>query len=358
MAACVWRRSDRGRRRWFRPERHATIRLPSGHASAAVPMPVALIAAVLASLGIHGVVLFVPEVDLSPHPEPITLQAEIVLKPRAVPVQAPELAAPPAPARKPQPSRTKAVRTDDVAVAAPASTPAENPATAATEMAVSATASESKDPPPAELALPPQGEIVFTVLRGDPPAIIGRSVQSWDLHENSYRITSVMETVGLAALLRPVRLESESRGRIVANGLAPESFVSRRPGRDGGERVERVDFDWASGLARFASGASAPLPAGAQDLLSFNFQLGWLSKTGEMAIATVKKLGRYQLELVGEELLETPIGLLRTLHFRAPGETTTEVWLAADRHLLPVKIRHIDKKAESFDQLVEEIRIP
>jgi len=178
------------------------------------------------------------------------------------------------------------------------------------------------------------------------------------LRENGYRITSVMETVGLAALLRPARLESESRGRIVASGLAPESFVSRRPGKDGAERVERVDFDWAGNVARFNSGATAPLATGAQDLLSFNFQLGWLSKTGEMAIATTKKLGRYRLELIAEELLETPVGLLRTLHFRAPGETTTEVWLAVDRHLLPVKIRHIDKKAESFDQLVEEIRIP
>lgn len=317
-------------------------------------MPFALIAAVLASLGIHGVVLFVPEVDLSPHPEPVTLQAEIVLKPRAVPVQQPAAAPLPAPARKPLPPRTKAARPTDVPAPVPAAEVAENPTPALPGAAVASPA----EPPPAELALPPRGEIVFTVLRGDPPAIIGRSVQSWELRDNSYRITSVMETVGLAALLRPTRMESESRGRIVATGLAPESFVSRRPGKEGAERIDRVDFDWTSSVARFSSGASVPLPAGAQDLLSFNFQLGWLSKTGEMAIATVKKLGRYRLELVGEELLETPVGLLRTLHFRAPGETTTEVWLAADRHLLPVKIRHIDKKAESFDQLVEEIRIP
>lgn len=316
-------------------------------------MPVALIAAVLASLGIHGAVLFVPEVDLSPHPEPVTLQAEIVLQPRAVPVQRPLAVPAPAPARKPLPPRTKAARPTDVPAAAAPPQAAESPAPPLAGAALAA-----EPPPPAALVLPPQGEIVFTVLRGDPPALIGRSVQSWELHENSYRIMNIMETVGLAALLRPVRLESESRGRIVADGLAPESFTSRRPGKDGSERVDRVTFDREAGVARFSSGASAPLPLGAQDLLSFNFQLGWLSKTGEMAIATVRKLGRYQLELIGEELLETPIGLLRTLHFRAPGETTTEVWLAADHHLLPVKIRHIDKKTESFDQLVEEIRIP
>lgn len=315
-------------------------------------MPIALVAAFLASLGIHGVVLFGPEFDLSPHPEPITLQAEIVLQPRAIPVQRPAAAPEPAAVRKPPPTRTRTPRPTDVPAAAPAAQPAETPVPAVAGAPVAA------EPPPAELALPPQGEIVYTVLRGEPPAIIGRSVQSWELRENGYRITSVMETVGLAALLRPARLESESRGRIVASGLAPESFVSRRPGKDGAERVERVDFDWAGNVARFNSGATAPLATGAQDLLSFNFQLGWLSKTGEMAIATTKKLGRYRLELIAEELLETPVGLLRTLHFRAPGETTTEVWLAVDRHLLPVKIRHIDKKAESFDQLVEEIRIP
>lgn len=315
-------------------------------------MPIALVAAFLASLGIHGVVLFGPEFDLSPHPEPITLQAEIVLQPRAIPVQRPAAAPEPAAVRKPPPTRTRTPRPTDVPATAPAAQPAETPVPAVAGAPVAA------EPPPAELALPPQGEIVYTVLRGEPPAIIGRSVQSWELRENGYRITSVMETVGLAALLRPARLESESRGRIVASGLAPESFVSRRPGKDGAERVERVDFDWAGNVARFNSGATAPLATGAQDLLSFNFQLGWLSKTGEMAIATTKKLGRYRLELIAEELLETPVGLLRTLHFRAPGETTTEVWLAVDRYLLPVKIRHIDKKAESFDQLVEEIRIP
>jgi len=194
----------------------------------------------------------------------------------------------------------------------PAAEVAENPTPALPGAAVASPA----EPPPAELALPPRGEIVFTVLRGDPPAIIGRSVQSWELNENSYRITNVMETTGLAALLRPVRMESESRGRIVATGLAPDSFISRRPGKEGTERIDRVEFDWAGKVARFGSGASVPLPEGAQDLLSFNFQLGWLSKTGEMSIATARKLGRYRLELIGEELLPGKLKQHERIHGR------------------------------------------
>lgn len=209
--------------------------------------------------------------------------------------------------------------------------------------------------PPAQLALPPTGEIEFTVTRGEPPTLIGRSVQSWTLAGDSYRIVNVTETVGLAALLRPIHIETESRGRIIASGLAPDVYTSHRQVK-GVE--ERVDFDWAAGIVRFSNGSSGPLPAGAQDLLSFNFQLGWLSKTGPMAIATTRKIGRYELELIGEELLQTPVRLMRTLHFRAPGETTTEVWLAPGDHLLPVKIRHIDKKGEIYDEVVAEIRIP
>jgi hypothetical protein len=307
-------------------------------------MPFALIAAALASLGIHAAVLFGPEFDLSPGPEPVLLQAEIVLKPRAVPEQKPAASVP---AKKPLAPRAK-----------PMGHAPDTPAVVAAPVAEAADAAElgvQEAAAPAELALPPRGEIVFTVTRGDPPAIIGRSVQSWELGNGSYRIASVTETVGLAALLRPVRVDSESRGRIIASGLEPALFSSQRQDKKSGERVE---FDWAAGLARFGNGNTSPLPAGSQDLLSFNFQLGWLSKTGDMSIATGKKLGRYRLELIGEELLETKLGFLTTLHFRAPGETTTEVWLAPAHHLLPVKIRHIDKKGESYDQLADEIRIP
>ena len=36
-------------------------------------------------------------------------------------------------------------------------------------------------------------------------------------------------------------------------------------------------------------------------------------------------------------------------------ESTTEIWIALDRYRLPVKIRFIDKKGDSFEQLVTEI---
>ena len=74
-----------------------------------------------------------------------------------------------------------------------------------------------------------------------------------------------------------------------------------------------------------------------------------------LALATGKKYGLYRLEVIGEETLELPVGTMRTLHLRAPGVNTTELWLAYDYLMLPVKIRHLDPQGESLVQVATEI---
>ena len=63
--------------------------------------------------------------------------------------------------------------------------------------------------------------------------------------------------------------------------------------------------------------------------------------------------------LIGEEELETVAGAFKTLHVKVPTEhNTTELWLALDRGLLPIKIRHIDRKGETTELIVTEIGTP
>ncbi|MFC5300373.1 DUF3108 domain-containing protein [Azospira restricta] len=338
-------------------------------------MPFALAAALLASLGLHAAALLLPDVEPAPtpSPEPAPLQAEIVLQPRVAPVAVPPAPAARAakPARRPvrPPSAPPAVAATEVAATEVAATEAAAGVDAVADAGAAAAAPPSSEAmpsaaePPAAVEpaatspqLPASGEIRYVVHRGDPPTLIGSARHRWQMADGRYRIESVMETTGVAAWLRAVRVETESSGALVAGGLQPERYVSRRLDRER-ERVEQVDFDREAGLVRFGKGATAPLPAGAQDLLSFNYQLGWLARTGDLAIATGRKLGTYRLELLGKEWVETPRQPMWTLHFRASGETTTEVWLAPDNYLLPVKIRHIDKKGESFEQLAEDIRL-
>ena len=351
-------------------------------------MPFALVAALIASLGVHAAALFLPDAEPSPAAEPAPLQAEIVLRPRPAPSAPETLRKPVRKTPAPRPAPAAVVPAPDAPSAAEVSAEAlpqpssvgEKAEEAAGEAAGDAATEGGAEQVVAPLAggeeapllsdrpqaagelssdttspqLPATGEIRYAVQRGEPPVLIGSAVHRWRMADGRYRIVSTMETTGVAAWLRAVRLDTESRGRLVADGLAPDRYLSRRTDR-GRERVEEADFDRDAGLVRFGNGATAPLPDGAQDLLSFNYQLGWLARTGDMAVATGRKLGTWRLELLGREWLETPQRQIWTLHFRASGETTTEVWLAPDEHLLPVKILHIDKKGERFEQVVEAI---
>jgi hypothetical protein len=165
----------------------------------------------------------------------------------------------------------------------------------------------------------------------------------------STRIRAITETSGLVALFKRVRVEAESRGRVTESGLRPEHFVVRRKGRDSDERI---DFDWRARQVRMGDRPPLALPGGTQDILSLNFQLALLPEHSgvALAVATGRKLASYRLEVVGEETIETPAGSFRCLHVRVSGRATTELWLAYEQALLPVKIRHVDRKGDVFVQ--------
>jgi len=210
---------------------------------------------------------------------------------------------------------------------------------------------------PAEPRLPPRGMIRYRVDRGDSNFEIGYAQHEWEIADGQYRLRSVVETTGLVWLFKSLRMEMESRGTITDQGLRPDSFVIRRNGKESGEQAS---FDWESMKVRVGNRPEEALAYGAQDLLSFNYQLGFLPNAGAgstLPIATGKKYGLYRLEFLGDEEIEVPAGVLRTLHLRAPGDNSTELWLAYDYLLLPVKIRHVDSKGDSFVQVATQVQL-
>ncbi|MCL2830963.1 MAG: DUF3108 domain-containing protein [Betaproteobacteria bacterium] len=208
--------------------------------------------------------------------------------------------------------------------------------------------------------LPMQGRIEYaTHYGGENGPVIGANEVAWTLRGASYRIVSVSRTEGLAAVFKPLTVEQLSEGTVSAEGLRPERFSVRHNGAGKGENAV---FDWAGGIVRTGpESAEAPLVSGAQDLVSLQYQLGWMKDLDakvqgfEMAVATGKKFNRYKIEVAGTELLDTSLGRLRTLHVRAVDEDTTELWLALDRYMLPVKVRFIDRKGARFESLARKI---
>ena len=323
-------------------------------------MPLAFVLALAASLGIHVAALFGPDIELfgGVSDEPVTLRAELQPPPAA----APEPAAVAKPAAKPHPKPTKpgplASRkavADAPVVPAPQAVPETAPETAP-ETPMTAAA----EPEPVKPLLPAKGSIRFVITTGAQGFQIGRAEHRWEFTEDGhYHLSGMTETSGLVALFKSVRFENESRGRLVAGGLQPEQYLTRKNGKDANENA---DFDWSNAAVRLSrDGNVRPLAPGAQDILSLNYHLAYIKQPeagATVGVVTGKKYDRYALDSLGEEEIDTPAGHFRTLHLRAMTDTVTEIWIALDRHRLPVKIRFTDKKGDIYEQVATEIGTP
>jgi hypothetical protein len=338
-------------------------------------MPLALLLALVASLGLHLVALFGAEFDLSNEPEPSPIMAELrplpapsppserIDKPIAPEVVKPAVTPPPTKKNPPRPKvREKAkVAVDATPVLSVPEAASPVPIEAPTEPETPEAAPVEPIPKPVDQVaghrLPERGTIRYRVDRGDANFEIGFALHTWEISDGQYRLTSLVETTGLAWLFKPIQSEMESRGTVTADGLRPDFFVMQK--NSDGDR-ERIFFDWETRKARVGNRGDQDLPVGAQDLLSFNYQLGFLPDlaTGStLLIAHGKKFKTYRLEVLGDEQIEIPAGAFRTLHLRAPGEKTTELWLAYDYLLLPVKIRHVDGDGDSYVQVATQIQL-
>jgi hypothetical protein len=342
-------------------------------------MPVVLIIAFAASLGAHALALFGPDIDLSTVSEPPPLLVELKAPPAPPPPPPAKSEAkaaeangnvvgsratgrrPPAPAAPLPPSAEAGFPLATAEPVPPPETmqePMQEPMQEREieqELAPAVPATPLARRAPVASALPARGLIRYRVDRGDQGFQIGFSIHEWEAADGTYRITAVTETTGLVAFFKPLRIEVESRGRLTAAGLVPEHFVTRREGRATGESAE---FDWDSMQLRMGNRPVQALSLGAQDLLSYAYQLGLvgdLASVGSMPIATGKKYANFQLEVVGDEDIEIPAGTFRSVHLRVPGVATTELWLARDRALLPVKIQHVDRKGNLYVQVATAI---
>lgn len=331
-------------------------------------MPLALILALVASLGLHALAMFGPDLDLAAGLDHSTrfVQAEL----RPLPSLAKDtLISRPSPkkmsSRKPGfspllresgiPAVSDSAGEMPQAVPMPAATTAEVETPSLQEIEEDVAVEPATISPAHQLS--DAGQILYRIDRGDSGFEIGRAISEWALVDGNYVLRLRTETTGIVWLFKAYRIDMESRGRLTATGLQPEHFLIKRNGVLAGEHA---DFDWTQMKIQVGENPPQALNPGAQDLLSFNFHLGFmpdpkLART--LFIATGKKYTQYPLETIGDEELELPVGKIRTLHLRAPGSNTTELWLAYDYLLLPVKIRHEDSKSGSFVQVATDIRL-
>ena len=200
-------------------------------------------------------------------------------------------------------------------------------------------------------------QLRFTVYKGADGFRIGEILQQLDIQGDRYNLKSVRQTSGLASLRNSDRLIQTSRGRLVPTGLQPQVFEEERITK-GGKQSMQATFDQTTQKLRFSQGGEAALPADAQDVLSFLYQLSQIRMDGEffpLPVSDGTHLQQYQIEVGAEEEIDTPMGKLRTLHLRrmhTRGEEYFEIWLGLEYRLLPVKFRLVDGSDKVTEELV------
>jgi len=328
--------------------------------------------ALAASLLLHGSLIGGLEWRLPqwhPPAEPPPFDAQLVAAPP--PVVPPPAAVPPLPAPPAIPPRTPRV--------APAELPAAAETEAETEAAAIAAADSSAAPavrldeapaaapapveaPPAAAVpalnpLPPRLDLHFRVHYG---VASGEQTLLWVNEGERYTLTSVAAASGLAGVFYRGRFVQTSRGRITPHGLQPEEFWDQR----GGKR-SRASFDAANGSLTLIPAKGAPrhfaYQGEVQDALSLFFQLALTAPPPDgrltYTVFNGKKLRDYSYEVRGEEILQTALGELRTLHLaRVAGDDGRfEAWLAIDRLYLPVRVLRSDDKGGTVELSVKSI---
>jgi len=218
-------------------------------------------------------------------------------------------------------------------------------------------------PPPVQATragpLPNNVLIRFTVNWGVDGLNAGKTDYIWQSKGTNYSLSSVAQYSGLVGLFKSERILQTSLGEIKDGGLRPNFFTLQR----GQSRTisETATFDWSAGLVTFSDGEKnkdAPLTAGAQDILSLLFQFAFSKPPSDqftLLVVNGRKTESYPVVVLGEEMLHLPFGQVRTVHLSRPKtheDNGLQIWLATDRHYLPVKIHYEDRKGGQTIELI------
>ena len=193
------------------------------------------------------------------------------------------------------------------------------------------------------------GEVRRTLRRGD---------------GDSFVFESVSRATGLVSLLLRDEITERSRWTYDnAGNVRPLHYVYHQQGGHRERRAE-LDFDWGQSKVRNLVQSqpwSLSIEPGTQDKLGYQLALmqDLLHGRREVRypIADGGKLKRYLVKSLGEEVIETPLGPLRTVQMQRMNDTKreTKLWCAERLHYLPVRITHREKDGSIYEMLIESL---
>jgi len=207
-------------------------------------------------------------------------------------------------------------------------------------------------------APPPHLELAYEVTKNGSP--IAEISQDLRYGAGKYLLTETWEGRGLYRLLGSIT--RTSRGEVGPEGLVPLEYSDVRTGRSTG----RASFDWKAKTVTYqykGPPKTIPLPPNPRDPLQFLLQFAFKPPQGaHVALDVIDGRGIsdqvYQAE--GHERFRTPAGEFDALKLirRKQGKERAEIWLAADRDYLPVRVLIVTKEGDRVDQVVTRVSAP
>jgi hypothetical protein len=208
-------------------------------------------------------------------------------------------------------------------------------------------------------AVPARAEIHYKVFLGSMKIGEGRDIFQHD--GRTYSVVSESRTAGLAGVLYRLNIRRESRGRVTATGLRPDSFSETRNGKP--ERS--AAFDWTrkeATLTDDGESQTVALPDDTWDTTSFSYNFAFVPPdSGDLDahLTDGRRIRKYRYAILGRETLDTVLGPIETLHVKkvqGPDDKRAfEVWLAVGQHNMPVRIRYTGRDGRSFDSVVTQV---
>jgi hypothetical protein len=301
----------------------------------------------------------------------VVLAAPVIAPPPPAPKPAPA-PAPPAP-RPPPPKPIVQAVPPPAPVVEPL--PTAEPVPPPTAPVVEAVSPPPPPPPAAPevaatITLPARATLTYDVGYGTGENLPrqARNTTRWMFEGGKYSIESVGEAAGLVRMFYSGQRTEVSRGTVTAQGLAPEQYIEERP-----KRKRNAYFARDAQTITFSEPANnvVPLPAGVQDRLSVQFQLGALLQANAaqralgtriaLPVAGSRSVDTWSITVKAQETLQIDGADVPTLRLATEPradreyERAVEIWLAPTLNWLPVRVRISEPNGKALEQTLVKV---
>lgn len=184
------------------------------------------------------------------------------------------------------------------------------------------------------------------------------------LPSGEYFYLSETNTTGLASLLYKDTIVEQSTWLLDNGKIKPVQYSYDR---SGGKKIRKVtiEFDWVSGMiSTSVNGAAWHMPVRENIMDKLLYQLAIMHdlvqgrKNIDYVIADGGKIKTYHFEFLGEEQLDTALGVFKTLKLerhKPNSRDKTTLWCAQALNYLPVKVENIEKNGRKTTAIIESL---